>query len=143
MTASDMVISPNAFDGGEGCIGIPRECQISRMLCYVRGVNGVNAGVKDRCYVTSETGKIYLSSISNRPGQARPARRYPLPSFSEPWRVPFMNSRLTMLRNGILMIDNVTLRDIKCNVALEHVNELLGFGCYNESSKKGIEHAHI
>jgi len=96
-----------------------------------------------KCYVTFGVGKIGVSRIAAPPGLPAPARRYPLPSFSGPWWAPFMNSWLTMLRNGILMIDNVTLRDIKCNVALEHVNELLGFGCYNESSKKGIEHAHI
>lgn len=63
--------------------------------------------------------------------------------FSGPWRVPFMNSRLTMLRNGTLTLDYVPLRDIKCNVNPEHVNNLLGFAGYNESSKKGIDHAHI
>jgi len=53
----------------------------------------------------------------------------------EPWRVPsslggspLVNYSFTMLRNGILMIDNVPLRDIKCKVNLEHVNDLLGIG---------------
>lgn len=39
------------------------------------------------------------------------------------------------------MIDNVPLRDIKCKVNPEHVNDLLGFAGYNESSKKGIDYA--
>lgn len=41
------------------------------------------------------------------------------------------------------MIDNVTLRDIKCKIALEHINDLLRFAGYNESSKKGIDYAAL
>ncbi len=91
-----------------------------------------------KCYVTFGVAKIGVSRIAAPPGLPAPARRYPPVLFSGPWRVPFMNSWLTMLRNGTLTLDYVPLRDIKCNVALEHVNDLLGFAGYNESSKKGF-----
>ncbi len=42
------------------------------------------------------------------------------------------------------MIDNVTLRDIKCKINPEHVNDLLGFGCYQgRSINKGIQNDRI
>ncbi len=48
-----------------------------------------------------------------------------------------------MLRNGTLTLDYVPLRDIKCKVNPKHINNLLGFAGYNESSKKGIQTMHI
>lgn len=92
-----------------------------------------------KCYVTFGVAKIGVSRIAAPPGLPAPARRYPPALFSGPWRVPFMNSRLTMLRNGTLTLDYVPLRDIKCKVNPEHVNDLLGFDCYQGYSiNKGI-----
>lgn len=81
-------------------------------MLYVSGRGVLEFQGTVKCYVTFGVAKIGVSRIAAPPGLPAPARRYPPALFSGPWRVPFMNSRLTMLRNGILMIDNVTLCDI-------------------------------
>lgn len=96
-----------------------------------------------KCYVTFGVAKIGVSRIAAPPGLPRPARRHPPALFPALGGSPLVNYSFTMLRNGILILDYVPLRDIKCKVNPEHVNDLLGFAGYNESSKKGIDHEHI